>query len=139
MPIYQEFAPAGTYAIIHLSGRVTAEDVLGNMAEFSAHPSYRPGMPELVIIEKVEAIDLDFRTMLGVSSRMLTVYAQQAPVTQMAIFAPSDLCYGMARMFKAAADMGSAIDVGVFRDRYEALNWLFDTAVFGDETPTSSG
>lgn len=87
-------------------------------------------MPELASLAEVDEIDMDFRSILGVSARMQRLYAGLAPRTRLAIYAPGDLAFGMARMFQSAAALGAALEVGVFREREDAQGWLFDRSVF---------
>lgn len=78
-----------------------------------------------------DLIDLSAVTHMGVSSaglhRLLAMYEERDETghhTRNAIIAPTDVLYGVSRMFQALHGDGKPDELEVFRNRDDALRWI---------------
>ncbi|MCC7053122.1 MAG: hypothetical protein IT355_07620 [Gemmatimonadaceae bacterium] len=83
-----------------------------------------------------DLVDLSAVTHMGVTSaglhRLLALYEERAETghqTRNAIIAPTDVLYGVSRMFQALHGDDKPDLLEVFRSRDDAIRWLGETAV----------
>ena len=110
-----------------LSGVVTNEEVRDHNEKLRADPEFDPGYRQL--------IDLSGITEVRVTTPTVSSAAQDqyfAPGSRRAFVAPTDVTFGLARMFALYAESGGHT-IEVFRDRKKAEEWL------GIRAPTSEG
>jgi hypothetical protein len=101
-----------------LSGVVTNDEVRDHNERLRTDPEFDPGYRQL--------IDLSGITEVRVTTPTVTSAAQDqyfAPGSRRAFFAPSDVTFGLARMFALYAESGGQT-IEVFRDRRQAEEWL---------------
>ena len=105
-------------------GPLSTEDFFNYQRDLGSHP-------ELVAYgELVDMSDAVLSPTAPVKLDDLAVLSARtdppAFVAKLAIVAPSDLIFGMGRMYQAYRELtpGSTKAVGVFRTRAEALEWL---------------
>ena len=100
-------------------GELTDEDLRSHLSEVRANPRFHRLMREL--------IDLRDVTDVLVSSKMMSASAHwllHAPEARRALVAPTDLLFGLARMYQThLGDIGAA-QLGVFRELGPALQWI---------------
>ena len=123
MPYQVEFVAGGTG--IHLTGAGTvlgAEIVAG---AFEAHRDearargLRYGLVDLTELTVLQITTEEIRDTVAEDR----VTAALAPGIFVAIVAPRDYVFGMARMWQAFAEV-TGWETAVFRDRAEAIEWL---------------
>jgi hypothetical protein len=106
------------------SGTITLPQFFAVFEAFVSDPDYLPGRPELIDLSRVEDIDIDFNRM----RRVLRMVNEQAPEVQVhtltAIWAPTDMIFGLGRMYQQLAEMAEGIEVVVFREEAEVLDAL---------------
>lgn len=105
-------------------GKITLDDYLENWATYVADPDYRAGRPEILDLSRALLVDLG----LEHARRLLSEVNAQGggtPVrTVTSVWAPSDLAFGISRMYESLASMVDGIEVFVTRSEREALDRL---------------
>jgi hypothetical protein len=110
---------------VQLRGRVTAEELFAHQENTISRPEYA-GFHEFVDVseaaELVYTSEHDVRALAALSAKSDPL----GPRTRLAIVAVSDLHFGMARMYESFRSLApsSGRDVGVFRNRADALEWM---------------
>lgn len=123
MPIQYQIDPARRRVYLTLSETITDGDLFAAYERLYADPAHRVGMDELTdcrAVERVEATTAGLVALAAATARMLDGAAQ---AWRVAIVAPSDVVFGMARMYEAFRSE-SPEQVRVFRDRAAAEAWL---------------
>jgi hypothetical protein len=108
--------------VVTLRGDVTDQDLLDLARKASRDPEIEPGQHELVDCREVEAISASTQCL----RRVAEIYAESDRAddeVQVAIVAPRDAAYGVARMYQAFRT-GSPVDIQVFREMEQAEAWL---------------
>jgi hypothetical protein len=104
---------------VRATGTVTDDDVLGIDNRMRSDPSIDPGFDQLV--------DASGATEAALTSKRIQTITASAPFlstsSRRAIVAPTDLGFGMSRMFELYRGE-LAGEIRVFRTRSEALAWL---------------
>jgi hypothetical protein len=108
-------------------GVVTDEDLRANRKALLADPAFKPDLSQLYDFSEVTQADVS-----GDAVRSLGRDTSYSAVARRAIVAPSDLQFGLARMFQLVSEVAPA-EVAVFRSVEEARRWL------DIEDPSSSG
>ena len=110
------------YYLARITGAITNESLLADYRAFLSGPEWRPGLNELVDLGDA---DLGQITPVGLVelARMVegAVSAHPEPV-KVAVYAPRDLPYGLARVYSVQAESFERNQV--FRDLDEARSWL---------------
>ena len=106
----------------HVRGVVDHLQILAAHQETEHHPDFRPGMTELANMTDVSDINIKFPSMIGLRDRLSTRYSANETITQVHTLAPTDLTFGMARMYQTLAEIGNAkIRFHVHRSETETL------------------
>jgi len=119
MPITYRIDPQSHLVMTVATGVLTDAELLDHKRRLAADPAFEPGMGQLSDIRGVEQLEV---TPQGVRQFVAhdRVHAGQLEGHRLAIVAPQDLVFGMARMYQTLTDA----NVGVFRDVAEALAFL---------------
>jgi hypothetical protein len=104
--------------VSRFGGVLVADDILAFRREFTAHPDFVSGMDELTDLTRVEHVEIDATTLRRLAST--TPFREGSRV---AIVAPTDLLFGIARLFEMSGE-SSGWDARVFRSMDEARTWL---------------
>jgi hypothetical protein len=121
-------------ATLEARGRVDVADMADAAMAMLGDPAFVPGTAQLVDLSGVEASDGSWRALASLAERGKdTEPAARLEGGRLAIVAPSDLAFGLARMYTVAAEP-LPLEARAFRDRHDALAWLGV-----DEGPTSAG
>jgi len=99
-------------------GELSTADFLAHYQSVATDPSFDPTFAQLVDLRDVTAFALDTGTI-----RAKAVNSLFQPGVRRAIVAPSDIAFGLARMFSTYAESASQT-VAVFRAIDEAERWL---------------
>ncbi|WGW02451.1 hypothetical protein [Tropicibacter oceani] len=90
-----------------------------------ALPAYRPGLPELADLSAVTRTGLDFNAMRTLVHDVTSLGVDPQREKRIAIFAPQDTLYGMARMFSTLTELEPGnVRGAAFRTQGECLEWL---------------
>jgi hypothetical protein len=102
------------------TGVVTAEDMWAHQRQLSNDKDFDPSFSQLVDLTGVTAIGFTPDDVHGLAERSIF-----SPQSRRAFVAKRDLLYGLARMFELLREARGKDEIQVFRDRNEALEWLF--------------
>lgn len=134
MPGTIEFVEDGRGLVFSGSGVLTGQEILEAKEALAADEApLRTVKFALVLLEDVTAVDVtvgDLRAAAMVDRRL----AQMMPNAAVAIVAPRDHDFGIARMWEAIADVPEWTTY-VFRSREEADAWLRALAVQSEPAP----
>ncbi len=100
------------------TGVVTDEDLRGHRERILADPDFGASFDQLWNFQDAAKIDIS-----ATAVRQLARARSYEPGVKRAIVTPSDLGYGLARMFQILHDEAPE-DLRVFRDLEEAMKWL---------------
>jgi hypothetical protein len=113
------------------TGRIGDRELFDAYASLVNEPDYDPSLDDL--------IDLRGVTHMGVTGtglhRLIAMYDQRESDgyrTRAAIVAPTDVLYGVARMFQALRGDDTPEEIEVFRSMDAALRWLTAPAALSD-------
>lgn len=123
MSVTYDIFPGRGFMIVWYAGRISVDDSMRVFSDSTRDPRWEPGLPVLVDASEATDIDINFNQMLGMSHRKQAVIAQ-GPRTRIGFWAPHDLAYGVARMYASLNEGDACQEIGVFRDRDEAMAFL---------------
>jgi hypothetical protein len=125
MPIEYRIDSERRIVIAKGYGTFTHEDVLRYQQEVWSRPELA-GYDELVDMSHVELITLSSTERLREVARLSARMDTHALASRFAIVAPTDLAFGLGRMYEAyrSLDEHSTRQVGVFRSLDEACEFL---------------
>ncbi len=90
-----------------------------------ALPDYRPGLPELVDLSGVTETDMDFHGMRRISHEVGSQGISAIRKKMIAVYAPQDTLFGMARMFATLTELHQGnVRAAAFRTEVDSLAWL---------------
>lgn len=115
-----QILPDHKLVVLRFWGTTTAEEILGMSAALRGDPGFSESYDTVVDNSRLEG------AMPGQEMRELEeprTHFLDSP-TRVAIVAPTDLTYGMSRMYQLVTEFRSPSEVGVFRDMASALAWL---------------
>ena len=119
MPTTARIEPVTQTLLVTYSGWITDDDLLRSYDQVRSLPGFDPDGRELVDFSAVEGGEV---TSAGVGKLLgrPPLFGQGA---RRAIVAPTDVAFGMARMFELRR-LEECGEIVVFRTRREALEWL---------------
>ena len=118
MPTAFEIDVARRLVVCRCWGVLTSEDLVKHYRALGADPAFDPTFSQLGDLREVTAYDVDTRVL---SSQALV--ATFAPSARRALVAPSDVGFGLSRMYGSYAQSASQ-NLQVFRAMREAEQWL---------------
>jgi hypothetical protein len=105
-----------------MSGVVRDDELLESYAVLRAAPDAERSLPGIIDLREVRKFDVTANVVRQIGDMLRDV--EPAGVRRrVAIAAPTDVTFGMARMFEAFR-AGGGTDYAVFRDMSEARRWL---------------
>ena len=124
MPITYAIDTALNRVTITYRGLITPEDNLATYPLYLDDPQACPTHDYLVDLSDPIEIDSSYARMQTMVSRLTPLYANRAPGALTAIFASSDMAFGLARMYASLNAVHGMENVSVFRTKPEALAFL---------------
>lgn len=124
MAVTYEILRDGSLAVIRYIGTITKEEIVASQRDYLSDPEYRPGTPELAVFDEAREMDFDFQKVWSLLSEVGAGYQAAAGAPRISIFAPSDMPFGLSRIFQALAEYESDLQVMVHRTEADALAWL---------------
>ncbi len=109
---------------VELSGVLTLGDLKELQAEVLSDPSHRLEMSKLVALHGISDTALDFSSLLSLRGGLAELYYGQSKMTKWSLFAPSNLSFGMARMFQTLLTEIPPIRAQVFQNPDAALAFV---------------
>lgn len=103
-------------------GKITDEQIRRHSAKIIADPRHVDRTRELCTLEDAEGDDVSVEALRAMVTDD-SLYLPKFKYYQLAIVAPTDLSYGMARVYKALTSTMIS-NLQVFREAQEAYEWL---------------
>ena len=115
------FDAARDVLMVKGTGAVIEDDLRKGTAAAIEEIGTRPRLRCLIDYSQVTEIRLTVDTV-----RLMAESPFFQPESRRAFLAPTDLAFGMARMYQTFAELSTAGNVRVFRNRADAIAWLND-------------
>ena len=127
MPSDFSIVPEHRVVVSKGSGVFTHADFLDHMSRLGVDPHFNPDFDQIVDCRAIAKMDLSADQISDLASR--SVFAAGS---RRAFVVPSEVQFGLTRMFAAYREVRTGQQVGVFRSMDEALSWLGLPADFLD-------
>jgi hypothetical protein len=118
MPMSYSIVPEQRLVLCRAWGVLSNEDLHEHYRNIAADPQFRPEYRQFGDLRAVTRLIADSTAIAAAAS--LTVFA---PGARRALVAPSDITFGLARMFASYAEDAGQL-VRVFREVRDAEEWL---------------
>lgn len=112
------------------SGVITEAELLSTYAALMTAPDYDPTLDDLVDLRAVERLEVSPSAMRQLITIVQPIDALAIP-TRTAIVAPTDVVFGMSRMYEMLRGDDVPEEIRVFRSLEEATAWLGRPAADG--------
>lgn len=123
MPITYSIDPQRSRVTLTYSGAITDQDLFAVFDRLYREPDHRVGMDELSDLRGVEVAQVTARGLQDLASRTALQLDSARQTWRVAIVAPVDVVFGLARMYELLRE-GSPEQVMVFRNLAAAERWL---------------
>lgn len=121
---------------LRFTGSQTADMAVNELRNMRQLPNYTVGLPELADLSGITDYNLDYTGMRRLAREANVEGASTGLIKKIAIFAPQDALYGMARMFSTLSEMEPGNAQGAaFQTQEEALKWLGRSETRFEEIP----
>ena len=101
-------------------GAMTLEDMLESQRRYMDCDDYRVGRPHLFDVSGVTSPMIDPKGMRQYIDLVKTQNFREAP-TNVSVFAPSDLLFGLARQYQTMSELNKSVSVTIFRSERDAF------------------
>ncbi|WP_417523959.1 hypothetical protein [Marinovum sp.] len=109
--------------LLRLQGRVTASGMAEMMTALAEEPRRRPDQDVFCDLSGLESLDLSFTQVMSTTRSRASFY-EQSTAARVAVWAPGDVAFGMARMYLTMLQGYDGITADVFRQRADAAAHL---------------
>jgi hypothetical protein len=123
MPIESHVMPEYNMAIIAHTGRATDDEFLAFYKAFFESDSFKPPMNLLVDLRETNSSSRSPEALLSFAKVVEVKLAQVTASTKVAVVAPKDLSFALARLYEVLSD-SVHWEFVVFRAMNAALAWL---------------
>ncbi|MEZ5714413.1 MAG: hypothetical protein R3D85_04130 [Paracoccaceae bacterium] len=124
MPVEYEIQNDGAFVLARYWGAVSGQEVAELFRRYQADPEFRLDRPHLADVSGVTASDAGFAEVFSLFSMFARFYATSDCPLRVAIYAPADLTFGIARIFQNLAESSDRIETAIFEDMDDARAWL---------------
>jgi hypothetical protein len=121
MPAYFKIDKQRSLVISTMDGVFSLADGLAHQEKLLKDPDFAPNFRQLLDCTHVAKLEIKPEEMRTLARR--AVFTSES---RRAILVRSDLAFGLGRMFLIFREIQGEKGVRVFRDRDEAVHWLFD-------------
>jgi hypothetical protein len=128
MALSFEIQHDGRLVYVLMSEDVTPKQLSDTFAANQSNPEFRLDQPRLVDASAVKNVDVGFNEIFALHSFFARSYKSAGTTMYIAIFAPSDYVFGLARIFQNLAEGSDVIKVTIFREMSAARAWALDHA-----------
>lgn len=116
--------PEVKLTLVEYSGRVTLSERLRSNRRFAHNGQNTAGYNFLVDFRDASSFEADFGKIISYYRQLAPIFARRNPQSQTAFFAPTDMSYGIGRMFQTVSNTEIQHEIGVFRDPLECIRHL---------------
>lgn len=127
MPIEFTAHPNDGFYISKSIGAITDAEMLDGYMRFFASDEWVPGMNELADISESDVTQVTTGGMENLAMLIQEIFRKHVISPKVAVYAPSDLPYGLSRMYAVFAEEYEFIEV--FRNLAEARAWLEESTL----------
>lgn len=113
----------GDHVYARYEGSVALADVTRMFAAYQQDPDFDRTLPHLVDLSRLTETDAGFAEMFALFAMYGRAYAAANARMRCAIFAPSDLTFGVSRIFENLAETSDWLDTAIFGNLEEATAW----------------
>jgi len=109
--------------VLRLAGIIADRDLIDAIQRLLADPAYDASLNDLVDLREVSHMGV---TSAGLH-RLIALYDERGPAvlhTRNAFVAPTDVLYGVSRMFQTLRGEAPPAEIEVFRTLQEAESWI---------------
>lgn len=124
MAINFKIIPAKGLIYIRYSGLMGAQESREAMSAFMRHPSYRPGLKQLINLSEVTDWERDYTTFMKFQAEQLVLFEGTTMPVLMVCIAPTQMTQQVANMVLKSWDVVSDVVSVVVRHEDEALQVL---------------
>ena len=124
MPIKITVYPDEGYYISKYVGSITDKEMQDVFRRFFTSDEWVPGMSELADISEADLTEITSDGLNNLAGMVQEIFRQHKFHMKVAVYAPHNLGYGMARVYSVHAEKFESHKV--FRDLDAAKAWLFD-------------
>lgn len=110
--------------VMRYHGHVTLDDLRSAFLSSVSDPRYRAGMMELGDFSAATATEIGFTEVMAFADKVRMAYEQLPGKVLVAHYAPSEVAYGMARMYQTIMSDVEQLELGLFTTVPEALDHL---------------
>ena len=123
MPVKFTVHPDDGYYLAKFVGKISDSEMLNDFRRFFSGDKWIPGLNELADISEADVTGITADGVNKLAMLIENIFQQYGISPKVAVYAPHDLPYGLARMYSVSAEKFETHDV--FRDLDEAKAWLF--------------
>jgi len=120
MPISIHYDPEQNVLYTDATGEISLGDIMSYYSEIE-RIDFKPQYSVLADYSEA-SIELNYDDLNKMASKRSSI-SHGSGLVKIAVFAKSDVVFGVARMYEAMIDKES-YEVNAFRDREEAMQWL---------------
>ena len=125
MPVEFDVLKKPDLTYVRLVGDVELGDLLAYIKSYQAHPEYRPGRDELFDLSQWTDTKMGYAEMCAMRRAERTLYPKHPQTrAKCGIYAPSELQYGMARIYASLTELTGDVEAVVFEDMNATLGFL---------------
>jgi hypothetical protein len=120
MPEFYKIDRERRLVLSSASGVFSRADAVAHMEKLLKDPDFDPSYSQIADFTQVTKIDLTARDIHELAQR--SIFSSHS---RRAFIAPSDVAYGLGRMFGMLRENQSEMGIRVFRTLEDALDWVF--------------
>ncbi|MBS0124411.1 hypothetical protein [Thetidibacter halocola] len=124
MPCTYRIFPGDNLVVFQHWGTITTAETMATLIAMRTDPQANPDHQYFVDFSRVARFDVDFGRMLSHVGWLTRQAPPRRDGALTALYAPSDVAFGVARMYQSTGDGTLRHAVGVFRSRAEAFAFL---------------
>lgn len=124
MSVDYEIQNDGAFVLARYWGAVSGLEVAEMFRRYQADPDFQIDRPHLADVSGVTESDAGFAEVFSLFSMFARFYATSDNPLRVAIYAPADLTFGIARIFQNLAEGSDRIETAIFKEMDEAHAWL---------------
>lgn len=124
-----QILPEQQLKYVHIVAETSLQELRTLAQKYRADAQYSEALRQLIDLSGLTATEAGFSDVLTLRNFYNRTFAPVSQPIRVAIFAPTSLGYGMARMFSSIMLGSPVMKVEIFANRADALAWLrIDTA-----------
>ncbi|SMX28181.1 hypothetical protein TRP8649_02296 [Pelagimonas phthalicica] len=124
MPIARRILPEFGLTFVRYFGDVTVKENLDCFLGYIDDPQFDPNFHVLVDQESCTLSEATYSEMRRLAYCLLPYYKARGRASRTALYGPTDVQFGISRLYESVSETYVDRDVGVFRTQEEALAYL---------------